>query len=266
MTKFGSKTVLPGLLLLLALPACGPAPDGDARSDSPLANGEIWRWTSLTGADAFEVEEPGRCTLEFLSSGRYVLRADCNQGSGTYAASGNKLTMGPGPLTMVACEPGSLGDRYAALLAQASGFVLEGDRLVLELGEGAGSMTFEAMKRIALAGSSWRGRGFDNGKGGMVSVAAGTTLYAKFSEDGVVSGSAGCNNFTGSYEVDGQALGMGPAAVTRKMCMGDGIMEQESAFLAALASAATWEIRGERLQLRTAENSLALALVAAVSE
>ena len=42
-------------------------------------------------------------------------------------------------------------------------------------------------------------------------------------------------------------------------------MEQEAAFLEALASAAAWEIDGERLKLRTALDSLALDLVSAVS-
>jgi heat shock protein HslJ len=37
----------------------------------------------------------------------------------------------------------------------------------------------------------------------------------------------------------------------------EGIMEQETEYLAALETAATYNIEGERLQLRTAEGSLA---------
>lgn len=235
------------------------------KQDMPVPEEIVWRWTTLNGADPLDVVEPGRYTLEFLPSGRYVLRADCNQGSGSYTADGDKLTLGPGPVTMAACGPDSLGDRYLALLGKTVRFAMDGKRLTLELGEDAGSMLFEAMPKIAMAGTSWLVRGYNNGKGGVQSVAIGTTLHAEFTEDDLVRGSAGCNNFTSSYEIDGQALTTGPAATTRKMCTREGVMEQESAFLAALASVANWEIRDKRLQLRDSVGALALDLVSAVT-
>ena len=254
--------------LLLAFAACAPAPDGDSRgttkgTTSPVGN--VWRWTALTGSESLEVAQPGRYTLELMDDGRYGARADCNSGGGTYTLEGNSLTLGPGPMTLAACGPDSLDTRFAVLLGKVSGFKVDGQRLVLGLGGDAGSMVFEAMQRISLAGTSWLLRGYNNGKGGVVSVAAGATLHVAFTEDGIVRGSAGCNNFTGSYESDGQAITNGPTAVTRKMCMGEGVMEQESAFLAALSSIAAWEIRGERLQLRRADGALALDLVSAVT-
>ena len=90
-------------------------------------------------------------------------------------------------------------------------------------------------------------------------------MHMSFSEDGTVSGSAGCNNFNAGYEFQAQTLSIGPAATTRRMCMTDGIMEQETGFLAALSTVGTWEIRGERLQLRSHEGSLAVDLVSAVT-
>ena len=66
--------------------------------------------------------------------------------------------------------------------------------------------------------------------------------------------------------MDGAALSVGTAAATRKMCAEpEGIMEQESAFLAALATATTWRLEGERLQLRSENGALAVDLVAAVT-
>ena len=39
-------------------------------------------------------------------------------------------------------------------------------------------------------------------------------------------------------------------ASTRRMCLGDGVMEQERLFLAALGTAAAWAIEGDTLDLR----------------
>jgi heat shock protein HslJ len=225
----------------------------------------IWRWTSLTGAESLDVAHPARYTLELHDDGRYAIRADCNTGSGAYQRDGKRISLSPGPLTQAACGPGSLGDRFVALLGRVTRFATDGDRLILELGDGAASMEFEAMKPIHLQGTSWLVRGYNNGKGGVVSVGGNAALYVTFNEDGRVSGSAGCNNYTGGYELDGQTIVLGQMASTRKMCQGEGVMQQEAAFLAALANAATWEARGERLQLRRADGALALDLVSAVT-
>jgi len=227
--------------------------------------GQVWRWKSLTGTKSLAVEHPGRYTLELHEDGRYSIQADCNVGSGAYRTDGSQISLSPGPLTRAACEPGSLGDSFAALLGSVVRFEVDGDRLVLELSDGAGSMEFAAMKPIGLKGSSWLVRSYNNGKGGVVSVGGDATLHIRFSEDGTVSGSSGCNDFTGSYELDGQQILLGHMASTRKLCQGKRVMERETAFLTALATAATWETRGERSQLRRADGALAVDLVSAVT-
>jgi heat shock protein HslJ len=55
----------------------------------------------------------------------------------------------------------------------------------------------------------------------------------RFESEGRVVGSAGCNNFQGTYEVEGSTLSFGPMAVTRKMCP-PAVMDQEAAFLQAM--------------------------------
>jgi heat shock protein HslJ len=64
-----------------------------------------------------------------------------------------------------------------------------------------------------------------------------TTVTLNFEADGQLNGSAGCNQYSGSYELDGSSLTVGPLVSTRMACLNDGIMEQESAFLQALESA-----------------------------
>ena len=85
-------------------------------------------------------------------------------------------------------------------------------------------------------------------------------LHGTFGEDGTVSGSSGCNTFSGTYTADDSSIELGPAASTQKMCAAEGVMEQEEQFLAALAASSIYEIRGHRLQLRNADGALQVDL------
>lgn len=66
-------------------------------------------------------------------------------------------------------------------------------------------------------------------------------------EERNVHGFSGCNNFTGTFELDEDRLTFGPLASTRKTCFGG--MEQEHAFLGALGATERYEIQGQNLAL-----------------
>ncbi len=78
-----------------------------------------------------------------------------------------------------------------------------------------------------LAGTSWTFMSI-----GGVDVAEGRPTSLIFGTDRV-SGSAGCNRFSGEYESDGDTLTAGPLAATRMACPGAG-MTQEQAFFALM--------------------------------
>ncbi|MGR7994081.1 META domain-containing protein [Xanthobacter sp. ZOL 2024] len=65
-----------------------------------------------------------------------------------------------------------------------------------------------------------------------------TTL--ELTAEGRVSGSSGCNRYTGEAKVDGKAIQFGPLASTRMSCS-PGAMDQETKFLAALEAARGWQ-------------------------
>jgi heat shock protein HslJ len=113
----------------------------------------------------------------------------------------------------------------------------------------------------------WLATGYNNGKGGFASLLQGTEITALLSEDGQMSGSAGCNTYRTSYQVSGDAFGAGPVALTRKMCgQPEGIMDQENAYVAALESVATYRIQGDVLEMWDANGSRALAFAAGSRE
>lgn len=63
----------------------------------------------------------------------------------------------------------------------------------------------------------------------------GTGLTIIFHADGTVSGSGGCNQFSGSYIVgDEGTMGFTPLASTRRACTGNGIMEREGRYFTIL--------------------------------
>ena len=70
------------------------------------------------------------------------------------------------------------------------------------------------------------------------------------------SGFAGCNNFFGSYELDGSSLKFGPVGTTRMFCEG-AAGEVEMRFMESLEQTRTWELRDSALLLLDGSRVLA---------
>ncbi len=86
-------------------------------------------------------------------------------------------------------------------------------------------------------------------------VIEGTGLTIGFEEDRVF-GNAGCNSFGGTYELDGSGLKFDALVTTLMACAGEGLMAQESAYLAALSAVETMENGEAGLILRGPEVEL----------
>jgi heat shock protein HslJ len=69
-------------------------------------------------------------------------------------------------------------------------------------------------------------------------------------EEGTASGFAGCNRFTGGYELDGDSMAIGPLAATQMACE-DAKTAVEAAYLPALEAVDAWAIEGAELVLST---------------
>ena len=70
-------------------------------------------------------------------------------------------------------------------------------------------------------------------------------------EDGKVSGTDGCNNYSGSYTVDGSSLTIGPEMMGTMMACPGPIMNQATAYTAALTSSARYAIVDNQFWLFT---------------
>jgi heat shock protein HslJ len=198
-----------------------------------------------------------------FDAGRASGTDGCNRYSSPYTTKGSGLEFGAdGASTQMACPPDVMQQAaaYRSGLSAARSYRVEGGRLQLLGPDGAVLATLVPQPQ-ALAGTSWRVTGYNNGRQAVVSVLAGTTLTLAFAPDGRVSGSAGCNHYSAKYTFAGESLGFGPAATTRKMCADhERVMEQEQQFLKALETVASARQEGDRLELRTANGALAVAL------
>ena len=260
------------LVLGLGVVACGPPSEESSPADPPgqpatqaesALQGTTWRWTRLAGEDPVEVAHPERYTLRLEADGRYAVRADCNRAAGHYTLEAARLSLEPGPTTLAACGPESLSDRFLSLLGRVERVELDGPRLTLRLGGEAGALEMVASAPFTLVGSRWQVRAYNNGRQAVVSLLDGTTITASFGEDGFLTGSAGCNGYRATYEVKDTAITIGRVVTTRKSCPSpEGVMDQEARFLAALESATVLQADGEKLELRTATDELAVHLVA----
>lgn len=164
----------------------------------------------------------------------------CNKYNAAYTIGGEKITISPGATTLMACSTPIMAQESAFLdvLASATTYKIAGDVMELKDASGVVIAKFSALGPVTLEGSPWQIIGYNDSKQTVVSVIIGTEITANFGKEGTLSGSASCNNYKATYEVDGDNISIGPAAATRMFCPEpDGVMEQEVQYLAALETA-----------------------------
>jgi heat shock protein HslJ len=158
-------------------------------------------------------------------------------------------------------------DTFLIALAAAKFYKLgEGNQsLLLEDGNGATILEFEGGKATTLEDTPWQVRDyFSEEQQASVPILPDTEITAVFELGGDLTGSAGCNTYQAPYEGSENRLNIGPVSSTEMACLEpDGIMAQESQYLAALAMATTFQIVGDALQLTTDDGTLVVTLVAA---
>ena len=240
-----------GLSILSACASSAPQQGGE---DQLTAS--AWNLSLLVDK---ELVAGSSITALFTTDGNVGGSSGCNHYSGTYKVSGNKIQIsGPLSSTMMACSQDLMDQEAAYLqaLVESKTFSVVGDQLTLKDASGKSLLVFKAQSQD-LAGTSWEVIGYNNGKQAVTSVLIGTTLTAEFGEDGNISGNSGCNTYRGAYTVTGDQITIGPLATTRMACPQE-IMDQETQYLAALQSAATYRVEGTKLELRTKDGALAV--------
>jgi heat shock protein HslJ len=204
----------------------------------------------------------GTQVTALFAEGRVGGNAGCNSYVGQYETSRPNISIAVSASTMMFCSPEEVMQQeqnYLATLGNAAYYLIQEDELLLSDDAHETILRFRVQETTPLVETDWRLAWYNNGRGGYTSVLAGTEVTALFGEDGSLTGSAGCNNYSSSYELgsSGNAargtIAIAPPATTRMFCgEPEGIMEQETAYLQAIAAAAAYEIRGAELELTDA--------------
>lgn len=197
-------------------------------------------------------------TLNFADGGVYGSDG-CNRYRGGYRADAEGFRLiGSLAGTQMACPEPVMRQASAFIeaLSSARAAQLREGRLILSDEDGRALAVLDPQDRD-LHGTAWRVTGYNNGRQAVVSLLAGSTMTAKFGDDGNVVGSAGCNVYSGPYTISGRAIEIGPLLSTQEVCdQPEGVMDQEAAFLRALPQVADVRIEGDRLELRDQAGAL----------
>ena len=110
---------------------------------------------------------------------------------------------------------------------------------------------------------AWQSTGIAGADGTMNEPVAAASPTLSF-QDGNAAGNASCNQYTGSYELDGSSLTFGPFISTEMFCGDEGVMDQEAAYLTAIESVDGWSIDGDTLTLTS--GGTAVLTYAAISQ
>jgi heat shock protein HslJ len=269
----GAKRLTLGITLMIILAtllsACLPAETPTPVSPTPTAEvkpasvetepvdlsaqlvGPLWLLLGYGDALNPTVVEPGvTVTAQFAEDNSLSGSGGCNNYFGPYELNGEEIKIGPLGSTMMACEHGMTQEAIVLEALQKAYKLAFTPQGRLEIFYDSAS-SFEkklvfSLSQKSLVDTLWVLEAF--GKPEQLSaLETGTIITAQFSEDGILSGAAGCNQYTSSYEAQDGRLEVGVIANTMRACTQG--MEQEAAYLQALAEAESYTINGTTLEI-----------------
>ena len=246
------KTLLGALAMGTLLVTLGAAACSSGAVD---LGGKTWVLKSYgDAADPTQVIVGTEVTAEF-ADGEVGGSAGCNHYFGSYEVDGEKLTFGPLASTEMYCmDPeGRMDQEYAYLqaLGKAEKYEVKDGKLTITCTDGS-VVTFAEKFGAALEGKTWVLESYGD-PDNSTAVIADTRVYAEFTA-GQINGSAGCNNYFGSYEAGEESIAFGPFGSTMMECAEpEGRMDQEYAYLKALDTAEGYEIKDGKLLITYAD-------------
>lgn len=108
----------------------------------------------------------------------------------------------------------------------------------------AGCSSFRVQKNNPLDGTAWKLETYAGQP-----LLENTTFTAQF-QDGDIRGSSGCNQYFGSYAIEGQNITITDLGWTEMACLTpEGLMEQERTILGLLPDASRYQREGDFLQI-----------------
>jgi heat shock protein HslJ len=240
------------VLSLLASPGCSST--AGSASPSP-ANGQALighTWTATKVSGTALAVDAGTAITAVFNAGKVSGSGGVNRYTASYETRAAEITISQIAATQMAGPPAAMAKEqaYFTALGKASSFAVTGDSMTLMDDQGATLVRYAVAQPTTLEGTTWDALAYNNGRGGLESLAGSSAITATFKADGSVTGNATINHYSTTYTASGSSLSIAADIVTTKMAGPEKLMRQELAYLAALPKTATYTIEGDELWLR----------------
>ena len=250
-----------------------PMPGASESASADALIGTPWQMTAIVGNDgAMLPAVPDAAATAMFQNSEFGGNDGCNDLFGTYSLDGASLSITVTGGTLMACQSEAINEQgrlYLDNLGHVAGYNIQDSTLTLTGADGATLITFQAEQseaNLPLAGTTWRLTAYSSSQGIMASALQGTEVTAMFDQSGALTGSAGCNRYSAPYSIDGNNITFHPAISTKMACaIPQGIMQQESGYLALLSQVAGYSIEGHVLSLFDAGENVVATFTAAPS-
>jgi heat shock protein HslJ len=250
------------VVLAAGLTACS---GDDSSSDGDSGSGG--RQATITGVvwvldTAALVRGAGSVTVTATFDGTQVAgESGCNRYFAPYTANARTgaMTIGTVGGTLIGCTGAAarVEGAYLAALPKVAGYRATATKLTLLDDSDATLLAYAATDSAKAIQGEWDVTSYYAGTA-LLSPVAGSSATAKF--DGTqISGTGGCNTFSGPYSVDGDTITIGPLASTLRACADPAVDQQEQQYLQALSLAKTFAVSGDRLDLFREDGGFAVS-------
>jgi heat shock protein HslJ len=229
--------------------------------------GVNWVLSSFGPASAPVAVLPGSSVTAVFTTEGVSGSAGCNSYSGTFQFDNTNITFSPLITTKIACTDNNVMTQettYLTALQAATSYQITNGQLQITYPDGlltfnvntttptpAVSLTSTPIVNTdptlgGLAGVHWTLVSYGATAAPVVALPD-SPVTADFTVQGV-SGSAGCNQYSGNFVFNNGTLTFSPLVTTQMACA-DNLMAQESAYLKALQSATAYQIAGGQLTI-----------------
>lgn len=232
-------------------------PLATAAPPQPTLSGVTWYLISMrTGGVAGNVLPNTEITAFFDGGGRVSGSAGCNQYTASYSGTLNNLAIGTPATTKMNCPspPGTMSQEslYLTTLQGASTFRIDGDILTIMDSNGRSILAYSrippgVLTPAPLTGTTWYLNSFVDAIGNFWTPGPMYPISLQLTDDGALTGNAGCNNYFGSYTLSGNTITIGTLGSTVMFCNETGIMDLETTYLAVLPRMTLYQVSGNEL-------------------
>jgi heat shock protein HslJ len=230
------------ILLIALLASCKTGKNAKLQDMNTLYK----KW-ELSTIDGKKVNEVNPIYIQLKEDNNVSGYIGCNTVNGSYTINGKKIQFTQLATTRKACMDMNMEKNVLAVLDAASSFKLNDGKLILFV-NGKEAATFSEMSEAEISNKYWKLLEL-NGKEVKMTDNQEREQFVMFTNEGTVSGFAGCNHFNGFYKLsEGKKITVDDKiSSTLKTC--PDVDVDESSYIKAIAGATSFKIIGEKMEL-----------------